>query len=114
MGKVTLYHPVSLYVIRGAALHGGFTLGRITQTRVSLAEGWAEYRATVLQAYPKFWDLPQAFQRAAIDGCFALDISCTWAGYNTRHEFMVNLRTQIVPNEDATDAAVEGVDYVSG
>jgi hypothetical protein len=43
MGKITLYHPISLTVIRGAALYCNWKIGRIKQTWSDQETTYAEY-----------------------------------------------------------------------
>lgn len=49
MGKTTLYHPISLHVIRGAAEYCGFAFGKIKQLNSNAEEGRAVYTADVLK-----------------------------------------------------------------
>jgi len=49
MGKTTLYHPLPLTVIRGAAEYCGFRFGRITQYYADKPNGCAIYNATITQ-----------------------------------------------------------------
>lgn len=48
MGKQTLFHPVSLAIIRGAAEYGGFKLGKLRQQSYDLDANVAYYQTTVL------------------------------------------------------------------
>jgi len=108
MGKKWRYHPISLMTIRGAAAQHGFELGRITQTQEPNPGGSAQYRATV-KSWPAGWDKKsQAVQRSWFNNCFSLDIWCTWAGMNVHGEYLVNLTTQLVPDEDETVVAGMG------
>lgn len=104
MGKTYLYHPISLMTIRGAAAQNGFELGRITQTGLDPKAGEARYRA-VVKSWPKGWEKKsQAVMKAWFNNCFSLDIWCDWAGMNSHGEYCVNIRTQLVPDEDMTPA----------
>jgi len=75
MGKRTLYHPVSLHVLRGALEYCGIKLGRLVQIEASLEEKKAYYRATIidipdaLRSYPT-WDIAKELQE-----CFAQDVT---------------------------------------
>jgi len=75
MGKRTLYHPVSLHVLRGALEYCGIKLGRLVQIGASLEEEKAYYRATIinmpdaLRSYPT-WDIAKELQE-----CFAQDVT---------------------------------------
>lgn len=112
MGKTTLYHPVSLMTIRGAAAQNGFELGRITQTTPVGKDGSAQYRA-VVKSWPKGWDKRgQAVQKAWFNNCFSLDIWCTWAGITAHGEFCVNITTQLTADDDQTEAPEMGAELV--
>jgi hypothetical protein len=105
VGKTTLYHPISLMTIRGAADQCGFRFGRLTQQGLDPKEGSARYRAEVTAA-PKGWfEKTQARQMAMVNACFNLDIWCVWAGLGTDGKYYVNLRTQLVNDGDSTMAA---------
>jgi len=108
MGKTYLYHPISLMTVRGAAAQNGFELGRIQQTRPPTKNYSAEYRAEV-KSWPKGWnEKSQAVQKAWFNNGFSLDIWCTWAGVNTHGKLCVNFTTQLVPDEDMTQAEPQG------
>jgi len=110
MGKTYRYHPVSLMTIRGAATQNGFELSRITQTGFDAAENSARYRA-VVKSWPAGWNkLSQAKMKAWFNNCFALDIWCDWAGLNTEGQYCVNIRTQLVPDEDETPLTIPTAD----
>lgn len=49
MGKTTLYHPISLHVIRGAAEYCGFAFGKLKQLFSNAEEGRAVYSADIIK-----------------------------------------------------------------
>jgi len=104
MGRTYLYHPVSLMTIRGACAQNGFELGRITQTGQDVKSGESRYRA-IVKAWPKGWEKKsQAVMKAWVNASFNLDIWCDWAGETARGEYAINLRTQLVnDDQDVTD-----------
>lgn len=111
MGKKSLYHPISLMTIRGAAAQNGFELGRITQTRFDQDKRSAHYRA-VVESWPRGWDKKsQAIQKAWFNNCFSMDIWCDWAGLNSAGEHCVNLRTQFVAYEEDLTEVVPDADF---
>jgi len=77
MGATTLYHPVSLHVIRGAAEFHNFKFGKIKQTRHDFKRCEAVYEAEII-SMPKGLTLysNEVIQRQ-LDHCFADDIQVT-------------------------------------
>lgn len=67
MGKKTLYHPVSLYVIRGAFDQHGYVLGRIKQTFCSVERGTASYRIEITswQGDKNIWSIGKWMRKIA-------------------------------------------------
>lgn len=49
MGKTTLYHPISLLVIRGAALYCGWAFGKIKRLEVDNNRCTATYSAEIVK-----------------------------------------------------------------
>lgn len=75
MGKKTLYHPISLNVIRGALEYCGITPGRITQTSVNSSDLRATYRLNLDRLPPELWARPLDYVSDAVQSCFAADIT---------------------------------------
>lgn len=78
MGKTTLYHPVSLLVIRGAAEYCGFKFGKIKQVRAFPDIQRASYNAEIVN-FPEGWDKkPFDAMQKALQNCFMDDIQANW------------------------------------
>lgn len=74
MGKITLYHPVGLMVIRGACQYGGIRLGRIVQYEADKAQETAHYVAEIVgtSAEMETWNLTRL--RGYVNALFGADI----------------------------------------
>lgn len=112
MGKQTLYHPVSLAIVRGAAEYGGFKLGRMRQTWFDKSRGEASY-ATTLESIPQDCvDAPLHAIRKALSGLFASDVDVISVYQNRVGRMFVQIfcHTNVKPfqderrYEDLTDA----------
>jgi hypothetical protein len=81
MGKTTLYHPVSLMVIRGGLEYCGVTSGRIRQTHVEPMLNQADYNIEIkkIEWYLTPMTSSQIMER--IQGCFAADIVVLRIGF---------------------------------
>lgn len=82
MGATTLYHPVGLHVIRGAAQYAGFEFGKIKQLKADPEAGTALYNATI-QVVPHelaFTPLWQIWAR--LSSSFMDDIMVSKIGYS--------------------------------
>lgn len=93
MGKTTLYHPVSLAVIRGAAEYAGFKLGKLRQVDVDESQGMAQYE-TVIRDLPADAGIigPETL-RAKLDSCFAADVGVLRVWYTRHGEWMASIET---------------------
>ncbi len=75
MGKTTLYHPISLNVLRGSAEQGGWRLGKFKQIFALTDAAEAMYRVDILK-YPKdLEDLSLAKMKEFLESCFAGDVA---------------------------------------
>lgn len=83
MGKKTLYHPVSLHVIRGAAEYCGFQFGKLKQMWSQPEELSARYEVTIQQIPPRFQDKSNSIIQEALQNCFMDDIRVHWV-HNTK------------------------------
>jgi hypothetical protein len=100
MGKKTLYHPVSLHVIRGAAEYCGFTFGKLQQLHHFSAKESVRYNATIL-GVPPGWDLqPMDLMQAQLQECFLDDIRVYWLRLNRLGYWMCHLQVQTPPNDN--------------
>jgi hypothetical protein len=95
MGKVTLFHPISLHVIRGAAEYGGFRFGRIHQL-----DSWRQLLAaryeTVIERVPEgYQDLALDLLQSALQDCFMDDIRVHWLHRTKRGQLKCHLQVEI-------------------
>lgn len=116
MGKVTLYHPVSLYVLRGALDNCGIKVGKLTQIQSDLSRGTALYRCTI-DKLPK--ELKSTLSVKEIgeyaQQCFARDVTVTSVSIDyapRKKRFNVSLMLycdiyQATPLEQAINERVE-------
>lgn len=75
MGKKTLYHPVSLNVLRGAAEYGGFVFGKFRQIGVDQLRGKATYEVQIvgIPQDESVMDLPHLWK--VLKRCFSTDVT---------------------------------------
>jgi|SRR6267142_4839898 len=83
MGKTTLYHPVSLHVIRGAAEYGGFQFGKLKQMWSSRENATARYEATIQQTPAWLTNCSSLIIQNELQTCFMDDIRVHWV-HNTK------------------------------
>jgi len=83
MGKKTLYHPVSLHVIRGAAEYCGFQFGKLKQMWSDPEHLSARYEVTIQQIPQRFQDKSNSIIQEALQNCFMDDIRVHWV-HNTK------------------------------
>jgi len=74
MGKKTVYHPVSVNVLRGALEFCGIAPGRLMQISNDFEHAEAYYRFEILKLPKNLWGHPAAELAEAINGCFAADV----------------------------------------
>jgi hypothetical protein len=82
MGATTLYHPVSLYVIRGAFAFCGVKVGKIQQIVADHEASTASYRVTITEIPQRFFGNGPKGMCEALQSCFAGDVeilSCVWS-----------------------------------
>lgn len=107
MGKVTLYHPVSLHVIRGAAEYCGFQFGKLKQMYADPENLAARYEATIQRVPPEFLDKSNSVIQEALQQCFMDDIRVHWV-HNTKSGVLacylqVKLNKETILDEIATE-----------
>jgi len=112
MGKTTLYHPISLHVIRGAAEFCGWKFGRIEQIRSESESGYAEYVAQI-EIVPTRVD-GSSFKAMLSDlaACFMQDIRPSWIRMTKGGKWVVDLYVDIsegAPEQDAME--MEAADH---
>ena len=74
MGATTLYHPISLHVIRGAAEYCGWRFGRIKQIGVDKALGKARYECQIQEMPRNAINWPVKTLKNQLQHCFMDDI----------------------------------------
>lgn len=100
MGKTTLFHPVSLLVIRGAADYCGFKFGRIVQTHEDREANYARYTAE-LKSWPAKWDKSLPVVRLnMLRDCFMNDIEAHWLRQTKSGKWCVDLVTYLRPETE--------------
>jgi len=98
MGKTTLYHPVSLHVIRGAAEYCGWQFGKIVQLDSDPKRKTARYRAEIAKIAPEVESSPSMVMLNDLDNCFAADIHAHWLRQTQSGQWMVDLVVDLNPN----------------
>ena len=105
MPKTTLYHPVSIYVIRGSFDYSEFGIGRLRQIWSNQSLGQAGYVAELTSCPKGFLSKSIKGQLEAINRIFASDIQVT--GIVTRmtlrgksHRIQISIQTYAHPNSD--------------
>lgn len=94
MGKKTLYHPVSLHVIRGAFEYCEFKIGRLTQQWSNIENETAAYQAEITSLPDEGFSMPLWKIAKQIRGCFAQDITVLWV--NQRYDLKTKENKLIV------------------
>lgn len=105
MPKRTLYHPVSIYVIRGSFEDGGFNVGRLRQVYGSKDLGKAGYIAELKSCPKSFLSLSPRVQINTINNCFASDIEVTsittsYERNSGRRRISLMIRTALYKDDD--------------
>jgi hypothetical protein len=78
MGKLRLYHPVSLHVIRGAAEYCGWKFGKITQLYSDVEKSTARYEVKI-EVMPDYMEeQSMMFMQNELQQCFMDDIRVHW------------------------------------
>ncbi len=98
MGKQTLFHPVSLYVIRGSLEACGWKIGRLTQTKLSTDRSVARY-VGIIENAPRGMAPDPDLMVQDMQDCFAADITVKWVKLDSRGRVAVTLETRVT-NDD--------------
>ena len=93
MGKTTLYHPVSLLVIRGAAAFGGYRLGKLRQLAVDTQHGYAIYTTPLLHVPLDIVDLSLEQIANHFQSLFASDVEVLELSHSLRKGWNVVIST---------------------
>jgi len=92
MGKTTLYHPISLHVIRGAAEYCGFQFEKVHQLNSFPENHTALYNVTIVK-FPKGWNKqPLDIMQSMLQDCFMDDIRVHWLRLNRKDQWMCHLQ----------------------
>jgi len=75
MGATTLYHPVSLHVIRGAMEYCGWKSGKIQQISSDFASTTARYKLEIADMPKKLSIYGAQIVAKQLQHCFAADIT---------------------------------------
>jgi hypothetical protein len=105
MGKTTLFHPISLHVIRGAAEYCGWKFKHIHQTDAEPDRGRARYVAEV-EAMPKrVLGLSQSAWQDDLQNCFMDDIRVYWPRQTKAGKWLVDLQVDLGDRSDTQDGS---------
>lgn len=87
MGKKTLYHPVSVNVLRGALEYCGIVPGRLRQLDSDQVAATARYELRIEKLAPGMVGMTTKQCAHAIQGCFASDVEVIAYGSEYFNEF---------------------------
>lgn len=93
MGKTTLFHPVPLSVIRGAAEYSGWKFGRIERVSHDFEGGWARYTAQIEVMPQRVENVLPVVRLNDLRDCFAADIEAHWLRQTKSGKWVVDLVT---------------------
>jgi len=92
MGKKTLYHPVSLHVIRGAAEYCGFRFEKVHLLNSFPENQSARYNVKIVE-FPAGWDRqPLDLMQNQLQACFMDGIRVHWLRKNKADQWMFHLQ----------------------
>lgn len=103
MGKTTLFHPVSLHVIRGAAEYCGWKFGKIVQTSNNPTDGWARYTAQIEITPARVENASPMERLNDLRDCFAADIEAHWLRQPKSDKWAVDLITHVTPEVEVSE-----------
>jgi len=113
MGAVTLYHPVSLHVIRGAAEYCGFQFGKLKQMWSDPQDRTARYEATIQRVPPAWANGSTMVIQDELQKCFMDDIKVHWVHYTKSGvlacQIEVDIKGSELSPEDFVDLLTEGL-----
>lgn len=100
MGKTTLYHPVPLNVVRGAAEYCGWKFKKIKQYESNQERGHASYKAEI-EAMPKsLWGGSLDQMEKHLQECFLDDIRVYWFRRSKGKGYCCDLIVQLTTPQD--------------
>jgi len=94
MGKYTLFHPVSLNILRGAAEWHGFKLTRINQTILKADRSGARYRVELEVPTILLKDSVSSI-KDCLQSCFMSDVSVLGLWHTKTGKYVADIETRI-------------------
>ena len=101
MGKTTLYHPLSLHVIRGAAEYCGWKFKHIKQTSSDIDEGWARYTAQIEIMPKEVWRTSLDTMQQNLQSCFLDDIRIYYLRKTRTGKWFVDIVVRLIRESEA-------------
>lgn len=74
MGKTTLYHPISLNVLRGSAEQGGWRFGKMRQVKNDPFTQEAYYMIEITKIPSDLKDKSDIWLRSVLETCYMQDV----------------------------------------
>jgi len=99
MGKKTLYHPVSLHVLRGAAEYCGWQFGRLQQTKSDPTGLSATYKADIVKFPKHVQGMALSVMRYELQNCFNHDIRVAVMTGDSNGKLYATIVTRIFRDE---------------
>ena len=104
MGKTTLYHPVSLHVIRGAVEYCGWKFKTIKQVDSNLEKGRASYIAEIEIMPNEVWLSSALEMEKQLQKCFMDDIRVYWLRKTRSGKYFCDLVVTVPESATIEDA----------
>ena len=99
MGKSTLYHPVSLTTLRGAAEFGGWKLGKFRQVKVDRESNHAIYEVQIIKHPASLDDYSFASWRSVLSSLYSLDVTCALIWITKAGRYMALMESNLPMKE---------------
>jgi hypothetical protein len=101
MGKVTLYHPIPLTVLRGAALYDGFKIGRIKQVWADPETTYAEYIIELVSMPDGLDEMPNKVIGRQLQHAFMNDVIIrrVWQTGSGSWQARINVDLNVIKDE---------------
>lgn len=98
MGKTTLYHPVSLNVLRGALEYGGFVAGKFRQHNSNRGLGYASYQVEIKSWPERLNQISPELLKVHLNNCFAsdVDVIAVWVSPTGKRMARLHCYTQLL------------------
>ena|SRR5256885_1141326 len=98
MGKTTLYHPISLTVLRGSMIHNGFIPGRLVQIIANHEKNLAIYKLELKQLPADLYEVSPARVAACLQESFMDDVKVIGVWYTRNENYIAEIRVQLPTN----------------